>query len=166
MNLYTWTIYLIFLSLFLSWCSLDNIPFFKTDHKNLIQSWSLNFTGTHTQALEISTVKNTSDILLQYPFRDLYDAVFSPNQNGIRIVKKWDSFGMISQSGSIILDVKYQKIQKNKTGSYSFDDGFVLSNWKIIFLSDHPKLQQFQSQPLNTSEQLWILDNFWDKGKK
>ena len=75
------------------------------------------------------------------------------------IVARGEKIGLISQSGNVILDKIYQKVQKEKNGFYVFDDGFVLPDGTIILLADHPKLQQFQKEPLKDHIRLWITNN-------
>lgn len=122
--------------------------------------------GTWQNNANIATGKvilNSSGEVLQYKFRDQYDAVFLPDSNGSMIVKKWEKFGLISQSGSVILEVSYQKVQYEQNGCYLFDDGFVLPDGSIIRLADHPKLQLFQPEPFKDNIQLRILDSIWEK---
>lgn len=122
--------------------------------------------GTWQNNANIATGKvilNSSGEVLQYKFRDQYDAVFLPDSNGSMIVKKWEKFGLISQSGSVILEVSYQKVQYEQNGCYLFDDGFVLPDGSIIRLADHPKLQLFQTESLKDNVQIMIKDYIWEK---
>ena len=152
------------LSSLISGCSMNPNQFTQQDKKvDTTQTWSSVTTQSGNTKSEVNTPKDSSNIPLQYKFRDVYDAVFSPNENGMMIVAQWEKFGLISQSGNVILDKIYQKVQKEKNGFYVFDDGFVLPDGTIILLADHPKLQQFQKEPLKDHIRLWITNNLWEK---
>ena len=152
------------LSSLISGCSMNPNQFTQQDKKvDTTQTWSSVTTQSSNTKSEVNTPKDSSNIPLQYKFRGVYDAVFSPNENGMMIVAQWEKFGLISQSGNVILDKIYQKVQKEKNGFYVFDDGFVLPDGTIILLADHPKLQQFQKEPLKDHIRLWITNNLWEK---
>lgn len=150
------------LSSLISGCSMNPNQFTQQDKKvDSTQTWSSVTTQSGNTKSEVNTPKDSSNIPLQYKFRDVYDAVFSPNENGMMIVARWEKFGLISQSGNVILDKIYQKVQKEKNGFYVFDDGFVLPDGTIILLADHPKLQQFQK--LKDDVPLLIINSLWEK---
>ena len=150
------------LSSLISGCSMNPNQFTQQDKKvDTTQTWSSVTTQSSNTKSEVNTPKDSSNIPLQYKFRDVYDAVFSPNENGMMIVAQWEKFGLISQSGNVILDKIYQKVQKEKNGFYVFDDGFVLPDGTIILLADHPKLQQFQK--LKDDVPLLIINSLWEK---
>ena len=150
------------LSSLISGCSMNPSQFTQQDKKvGTTQTWSSVTTQSGNTKSEVNTPKDSSNIPLQYKFRGVYDAVFSPNENGMMIVAKWEKFGLISQSGNVILDKIYQKVQKEKNGFYVFDDGFVLPDGTIILLADHPKLQQFQK--LKDDVPLLIINSLWEK---
>ena len=150
------------LSSLISGCSMNPNQFTQQDKKvDAIQTWSSVTTQSGNTKSEVNTPKDSSNIPLQYKFRDVYDAVFSPNENRMMIVAQWEKFGLISQSGNVILDKIYQKVQKEKNGFYVFDDGFVLPDGTIILLADHPKLQQFQK--LKDDVPLLIINSLWEK---